>query len=406
MSDAASSGGSPRQVLILLLLLAGGGYYFFSHYEVDGLESLSLNPKTETSSTLFRSPSGSANPWNDHAYTELVANTDPRTKLVADTVTGRTASADIESSSVTHGMATDPFEVAAMLAAADNPAAAATPTVRSEDLVVANRIRHGTYANLHLGSWALDGFGPTKLANRDVRSYFARVARQFDVLAVQQVAAMERDVVPRLVDELNAGDNRYDFVLSRPTGPAEQSEMLAFIFDTTTVEVDRRNSYTLDDPENRFVYDPFAVWFRATAPPAEVAWTFTMVNLRLSLHHAAAEVAALPDLMRNVAADGRGEDDVVLCGLFQADDAYLGPTMNSDANGRIHMAVRQHPTDVFGRYQTANLLLDGGKTTEYLGRGGVLDVTRLLKLRPEVVESLSSHLPVRGVFTAHEGGGL
>ena len=46
MSD--SQRGNPIQVAVIVLLLVGGGWYFFRHYEIDGLDGVSVYAKGET----------------------------------------------------------------------------------------------------------------------------------------------------------------------------------------------------------------------------------------------------------------------------------------------------------------------------------------------------------------------
>jgi deoxyribonuclease-1-like protein len=383
MSDQ-ERGGSPLQVLLMMGLIAGGGYAFFKNYEIEGLDRLSVQNRPSSRSGY----DGEDEFTQDRSFVSVVANSD-----LARLVQGE------------DGTKEDPFSDIQPLT---------TPTVTAQTArfpksdetqtqpIVKQRVGHGTFRNLKVGSWALDGFGPTKLANRDVRAYVAKIGRRFDVLAIQQVSSIERDLVPRLVDELNLGENRFDYLIGAPTGPRDRGEQMAFIFDTSSVEVDRSQTYTVDDPENRFTFDPLVAWFRAREPQSSLAWTFSMVNVRIDLPRASDEVALLPALMEAVAQDGRGEDDVILAGLMQADDAYLIPTFGN----QTRVAVRHRSTDIYDRYQTANIILDASKTSEYLGRGGVFDFARHYQLGRTEAEAITSHLPVYGEFTAHEGGDL
>ena len=93
----------------------------------------------------------------------------------------------------------------------------------------------------------------------------------------------------------------------------------------------------------------------------------------------------------------------MLVGLFQADDAYLVPSVAA-ADGVA--AVKNRPTDIFGRYQTSNILIDRSTTSEYLGGGGVHDYPRQQGLNRAQAEAVTSHLPVYAEFTATEGGRL
>lgn len=206
--------------------------------------------------------------------------------------------------------------------------------------------------------------------------------------------------MPRLVDLINDGESRYHYVIGNSTGPDDRPEQLAFIFDATRVHVDHQQTYTITDPHDKITFDPFVAWFRAAEPPANQAWTFSLVNIRIDLAKAPGEVALLSELMVAIRKDGRGEDDVVLAGLFQADDAYLIPTLGGE---KIQAAVSSRPTDIFGKYQTSNILVDTRMTSEYVGRGGVLDYLRLYNLNNAQAESVSSQLPVFAEFSVIEG---
>ena len=141
-------------------------------------------------------------------------------------------------------------------------------------------------------------------------------------------------------------------------------------------------------------------WFRAAEPPANLAWTFSLVNVRIDLAKAPSEVELLPDVIDSVRNDGRGEDDVVMAGLFQADDAYLVPSISMP---NIVASVRGRATDVFGKYQTSNILVDNQSTTESIGRGGVFDYPRHFDLNAVEAESVSGQLPVYAEFAPTEG---
>jgi hypothetical protein len=354
-----SDRGNPIQAALVVLLLVGGGWYFLRHYEIEGLDEVSISPKSEIDDdSTFISYQQEPMSWETSASSSLLAEPAKPENPFTRTKAGRPSG---------------------------------LPPVTTG---------YQAPANLKVASWALDGFGPTKLSNPLARQNLSRVVRQFDIIALQHIASIERDLVPRLVDAINHGESRYDYVLGKPTGPEDRPEQLAFIFDTTRVRVDRQQTYTVQDPGDRITFDPLVAWFRAAEPPSSQAWTFSLVNLRIDLAKAPGEVALLPEMMQAIRNDGRGEDDVVLVGLFQADDAYLIPTLGGD---RILAAVRSRPTDIFGKYQTSNIIVDKNKTTECMGRGGVLEYPRLFNLNDAQAEAVSGQLPVYAEFSVIEG---
>lgn len=359
---AESDRGNPIQLTAVVLLLVGGGWYFLHHYRIDGLDEVSVSSKR-----------GNEGSEQYISYTDVPS-------FVEMTESAGPAAQSAPNLRVT---ATD-FSVTEQADRGSFPQATPASSPRS----------------LKVASWALDGFGPTKLANPAAKQNVARVVRQFDVIALQQIASIERDLIPRLVEAINQGDGRYDFVVGPPTGPVDRPEQLAFIFNTARVVVDRKQTYTLDDPENQMTFDPLVAWFRGAKGLPGQAWTFSFVNIRIDLARAPNEVALLPKIIQAIRGDGRREDDLVIAGLLQADDAYLLPTLTSKS---VKATVRNRPTDIFGRYQTSNLLLDTNSTTEYMGRGGVFDYLGTFNLNLAEAETVTSHLPVYGEFSATEG---
>ncbi|OYP36345.1 deoxyribonuclease I [Rhodopirellula sp. MGV] len=337
---------SPILVLLTMCLLVGGGLYFAQNYKIAGLDHLEIKPKSDP-------PPPS-----------------PETDL-------------------------DDFFFVNSMDTAGKPAKPASFVARPD---VPPKNLHP----LKLASWALSGFGPTKFANDQCRLGVMRILQQYDIIALQQITAAERDLVPRLVDELNEGTNgAYDFVLGGITGPPTSSEQLAILFNKNRVRIDRSQTYTVADPQNQMTYDPMVAWFRAAEPPDQVAWTFSVVNVRINLARAPAEVALLPGIFSSVRLDGRNEDDVVMMGLFQADDTYL---LKRTMGDEVVAVVRSSATDIFGRHQTSNILVDRNRTNEFIGRGGPFDFLRQYNLTLGEAEAISSHLPVFGEFTPWEGG--
>lgn len=362
-------------LVVVTACLVIGGIIFAQHFKIKGLDGLALQPREEKvvdhveagflddttfvgSSTEYLPALTGENPFNDsrfNAPSHLISSFDASSNAQADRPVG----------GVPLGM---------------------------------RRIR-----NLRIASWALSGYGSSKFANEMGRRHLIRVIRQFDVVCLQQVSSTERDLVPRIVDAINEGGRTFDYVLGAPTGPDDQAEQMAILFNVTRVVVDRSQTYTVADHDNQMTYDPLVAWFRAAKPTLDLAWTFSVVNVRINLSRAPAEAALLPGIFASVRDDGRGEDDVVMAGLFQADDSYLLSRVMGQGTSA---AVRSATTDLFGRHQTCNILVDRGLTSEYLGRGGPVDFLRLHNLSIAEAEMISSHLPVFAEFTATEGGKL
>ena len=171
----------PIASLLVVLALVGGGWYFFRNFEIEGLDQVAVYPKDRLDDHEFvsfgESPAFAVRPGDpfltggDQGSSTLTgySNGDPTTSSSVD-------------ASAREGTRSRPI---------------IGPDHRRE------RARRRRVPNLRVGSWALKGFGSVKLSDDELRGNVVRVIRQFDVVALQQIPATERDVVPLLVDAVN-----------------------------------------------------------------------------------------------------------------------------------------------------------------------------------------------------------
>jgi endonuclease/exonuclease/phosphatase family metal-dependent hydrolase len=227
------------------------------------------------------------------------------------------------------------------------------------------------------------------------------VARRFDVVAIQEVRAREDDILPRFVRQINAGGRKYDFLIGPRLGRTQSKEQYAFVYDTATIETDRTALYTVMDPRDLLHREPLVGSFRVRGPPPGEAFTFTLVNLHTDPDEVSQEVDALAQVERAVRADGRGEDDVILLGDFNADErgfGALGLTPN------ITWVISGVPTNTLGNHTYDNILFHRIATGEFTGMSGVVDLMRDYRLTLDQAREVSDHLPIWAEFSALEGG--
>ncbi len=349
--------GYPVRLVLALVGLAISGIYLHRHFELHGLDQLSLNRR-------------SGEPVEGHSsfLASFLPTTPANLPAEQDAVAGQTTLTST---------------------------APARPEPASDRLAA---------ENLRIATWAMGGFGAAQSANAEVMAVFTSVIQRFDIVALQQIRATERDFLPNLITRLNQTGRRYDYLagpLQEPPGGGADAEQLVFLFDTARVVTDRTQLYSVADPDNRLTHKPLVAWFRAAEVDPRHAWTFSLVNMRVELSRARQEVYELPRVIAAIGADGRGEDDVVVAGLLQADHVYLAATLGE----RNHaLAIKSKMTDIFTRHQTSNIITDRRATTEAIGRGGVLDFLRYHNLSIAQAEQVSPYLPVYAEFSPMEGG--
>ena len=254
---------------------------------------------------------------------------------------------------------------------------------------------------IRIATFNIQVFGKSKLEKLEVMDVLAQVIRQFDVVAIQEIRALDQSIVPRFVEMVNAEGRHYDYVLGPRLGRTSSKEQYAFLFDTARVEVDLSAVYTVDDPDDLLHREPLVAPFRVRGPSADEAFTFTLVNIHTDPDEVKDELNALDDVFRAVQNDGRGEDDVIMLGDLNADDLHFGQ-LSQISN--ITWAISGIPTNTRGTRQYDNLIYHALATTEFTGSAGVLELMGEFSLTMQQAIEVSDHLPVWAEFSVYEGG--
>lgn len=254
---------------------------------------------------------------------------------------------------------------------------------------------------IRIATFNIQTFGESKLQKPHVMDALARIVRKFDIVAIQEIRAKTQDLLPEFVNLINSTGAQFDFVIGPRLGNSNSKEQYAFIFDRASVEVDRSQLYTVEDPDNLLHREPLVAWFRVRGPKPEDAFTFTLVNVHTDPDVVQAEMNAMDDVFRAVRDDGRGEDDVIMLGDFNADDRHLGPISKLPG---ITCVISRIPTNTHGNSMLDNMIFDQTATREFAGRSGVFDFLREYNLSLEEALEISDHLPVWAEFSIYEGG--
>ncbi|MFO0939633.1 MAG: hypothetical protein U0930_02580 [Pirellulales bacterium] len=252
--------------------------------------------------------------------------------------------------------------------------------------------------SFRLASFNVNSLGVTQLAKPTVAEALVGILRQFDLVALQGIQSDRDDILPVLVERLNQTGRRFDYLIGPRVGYAGQTQQFAFIFDTTRIETDRYQLYTIDDPENLMTYDPLVGWFRCKESASNDAFTFSLVNIRIN-RQSASESSFVPNLFHAVSSDGHATDDLVLVETLVATQDRIAK-LNSDT---VKFAIRNIPTDVAGQNMFDCILFPTQGTTEFTGRSGVFDFLRKYNMSLEQATEISPQMPVWAEFYVVEG---
>lgn len=257
----------------------------------------------------------------------------------------------------------------------------------------------GTDRPVRIATFNIQVFGTSKLGKPEVMEVLAKVVRNFDVVAIQEVRSKDDTVVPRFVQLINSQGAQYQYVIGPRLGRTSSKEQYVFIYDATRIAVDPNTVYTANDPADYLHREPLVAHFQARAPQGQMPFTFKLVNIHTDPDDTDIELDALDDVFVAVQRDGSGEDDVILLGDLNVDEYHLGqlgqlPGIGYVVTGTTTNTRRNHAYD--------NLVFNRGATTEYTGRWGVLDLEREYGLTRDQALAVSDHLPVWAEFSPVE----
>lgn len=287
-----------------------------------------------------------------------------------------------------HGSLDDlpPFDLGSLLKTSNS--SSSTPPPKSGDTI-------------RIATFNIQVFGTSKLSKTHVVDMLARIVRQFDIVAIQEVRCKDESLVPQFVELVNQTGRHFDYAIGPRLGRTVSKEQYAFLFDTASIQIDRTKLYTVHDPYDRLHREPFVGWFRTRGTSPEQAFTFSLVNIHTDPDEVEGELNALDDVYRVVRDDGRHEDDVILLGDFNVDDRHLGQLGSVPG---VSCTVSGVPTNTRGTAQYDNIVFHKQATSEFTGRGGVFDFLRQYNLTVEQALEVSDHFPVWAEFSVHEGG--
>jgi endonuclease/exonuclease/phosphatase family metal-dependent hydrolase len=254
---------------------------------------------------------------------------------------------------------------------------------------------------IRIASFNIQVFGEHKLAKPQVMNVLARVIRNFDVVAIQEIRSRAQDILPHFIRQINAEGATYDYVIGPRLGRTDSKEQYAFIYNAASVELDRESIYTVNDPQDLLHREPLVAGFRVRGPPEAEAFTFTLIDIHTDPDETARELDALASVFRAVRNDGRNEDDIILLGDLNADDHHFGLLGQIPY---ITWALSGVPSNTHGTHLYDNILFDQRATTEFDGHAGVLDLMREYNLTMHEALEVSDHMPIWGEFSIYEGG--
>ncbi len=240
-------------------------------------------------------------------------------------------------------------------------------------------------------------FGQAKAGKPDVMELLARVAREFDVVLVQEVRDASQEVADAFLEEINAQPGPpYAMWEGRRLGRTISKEQYVAYYAPSRVEL--LDAGVFPDSADRFEREPMVATFRAGN------FDFTVVAIHVKPDSAGPELAGLVDVTTALLAENPDERDVILMGDFNADCSYFEEEDSTHAlrDPAFHWAIGNEWDTMITSDCTYDriILQDATVGAEYIpGSARVYYFDQELGITDaELVRAVSDHYPVFAEF--------
>jgi endonuclease/exonuclease/phosphatase family metal-dependent hydrolase len=249
---------------------------------------------------------------------------------------------------------------------------------------------------IKVAAFNIQVFGRTKRGKAEVMEVLVDVAREFDVMLVQEIRDISGETAPAYLDLINGGNASYAYVESERLGRSTSKESYAYYWDTETVEYVDGSACVYNDTLDVFEREPFVASFRSGG------FDFTLVGIHTKPDDAEHEIGNLTVVVASILAMNPGEGDVIVMGDFNADGGYFDEDGPSPFKGVDYNWVVDNGVDTMTKTDWTYdriVLLDGTYQGEYvMDSCSVYYFDAVLGLSQELTEDVSDHYPVYAVY--------
>ena len=245
---------------------------------------------------------------------------------------------------------------------------------------------------VRIATFNVSVFGPTKLGKDDVMDVLADIADEFDIMAVQEIRDSSGATPYVYLERMNAQGDEFHLVTVGPrVGRTIAKEQYAIYYDTDVVRLlDLPATYP--DVEDVFEREPFCARLLAGG------MDFVLVTVHTKPEDAAAEIAALPDVVR-WASELFGDDDVIVLGDLNADGGFFDENERQAALDMHWITPTDFDTTLSDTDHTLdNFVVSDSLVEEFSGDTGVLRFDVEYALDVATALAVSDHYPVFAVF--------
>lgn len=174
-------------------------------------------------------------------------------------------------------------------------------------------------SEIKIAAFNIQVFGKTKRKKEDVMQVLKKIAKEFDVMLVQEIRDAKEETASYYLSRINEDFEfpKFNFVKSQRLGRTSSKEAYAYFYNTCQVDFLEGSDYVYEDINDYFEREPYIASFRSGN------FDFTLVGIHVKPDDADAEIARLADVVDSILNKNSSEKDIIVMGDFNADGSYF-----------------------------------------------------------------------------------
>jgi len=249
---------------------------------------------------------------------------------------------------------------------------------------------------IRVAAFNIQVFGQAKRSKSDVMEVLIRVAREFDVVLVQEIRDSSGETAPMYLAGINSLEGpTYAYVESPRLGRTSSKESYAYYWNTATVQIIEGSAHVYDDALDTYEREPYVASFRAGG------FDFTLIGVHTKPEEARWEIGNLTAVALSVLDANPGESDIIILGDLNADGSYFGEDGLSPLKEEPYVWLTDNGLDTMTKtdWTYDRIIVTGATMHEYVeGTCTAFYFDAEYGLSGDIVEEVSDHYPIYAVF--------
>jgi endonuclease/exonuclease/phosphatase family metal-dependent hydrolase len=254
-----------------------------------------------------------------------------------------------------------------------------------------------------IATFNIQDFGQSEIYMPYVMGNLTLIARNFDVIAIQEISNKDQTVMPHYKDLLNGMEGPdYNFTIGPRLGrnPPWGLEQYAYLFNTETIEL-VGSGITYPEPAGTdpFPREPFIASFKTIGGNFD----FVLINIHTKPDDATNEISHLPNVIEFARQSFPEEEDFILLGDLNADcDTFDEENVSYELRAADFIWLTNNSLDTMIRTSTDcaydRIITTQGASEDYAGEVGVFRFDEVFGIPFDKALKISDHYPVYAVF--------